>query len=682
MAEHRSTPAFFWSEQDREYLAAACRSHWPQEVAEVLKRADLACENTFVFTHRWDMERCDTPVSFPGRIDWTYRLNGDFEWTVMLNRARYMAELGQAYWLTGDEKYAAGFVRLMTDWLAQNPLTEEEVHASRERFYNVKDTWRKLDSGIRIVNWIKGYYCVRTSPAWGRDEERLFWDALRLHGMYLHIAYVPHDRQSNWGFLETNGLFQIGLLFPALAEAQTWLSAAVERLAAMVRLQVFEDGMHNEQSPMYHHEVLQCLFECVWLAEKNGLAYPDELKRTLYSMYTASLALLKPNGHQPMASDSDDTDIRDILCQGAVLFGRGDLKSQAYPVLDYQGIWYFGREGVDAYERLPAEPPAFASVHLEQAGYIAMRSGWSPDAHYLLFDAGHMALTGKAHGHDDLLHIELSAHGREFLVDAGRYTYMENDERRYFKEAFQHNVVTVDGLPVSAYIDSWQWGRTALPLDRYCRIHEAYAYAQAGHDGYLSLSRPVQVLRRILYVPPDCWIVVDTFRSDGAHGYAQHFHFAEDVPLRIDQETGTARTAFSEGGNLTLMQLGRGRGEWTMQPCWISRHYNQKRKATKLVYRQVAHGFHAFVTILTTHLGREEAGLAVRELEVRDTRDSLLDAEQVTALEIRREGRSAVALFSHQGPDSYQFAGTHMSGEVMLIRREAGQGEHAYVVKV
>ncbi|MGI6188015.1 MAG: heparinase, partial [Brevibacillus sp.] len=84
MAEHRTTPAYFWSEQDRDYVVAACRSHWPQEVDEVLKRADLACENTFIFTHRWDMERCDTPVTFPGRIDWTYRHNGDFEWTVML----------------------------------------------------------------------------------------------------------------------------------------------------------------------------------------------------------------------------------------------------------------------------------------------------------------------------------------------------------------------------------------------------------------------------------------------------------------------------------------------------------------------------------------------------------------------------------------------------------------------
>ncbi|MGK5508596.1 alginate lyase family protein [Brevibacillus formosus] len=678
----QSKPAYFWSEQDRESIREACRTSWPQEVADVLKRADLACQQTFIFTHRWDMERCETPVSFLGKINWTYQLQGDFEWTVMLNRARYMAELGQAYWLTGDEKYAVGYIRLLRDWLAQNPLTEEEVHASRERHYNVKDTWRKLDSGIRIVNWIKGYYCVRTSAAWGDEEEELFQNAVWLHGMYLDIAYTPHDRQSNWGFLETNGLFQIGLLFPSFAESPAWLATAVDRLAAMARLQVFDDGLHNEQSPMYHHEVLQCLFEPVWLAQKNGLSYPAELRDALNRMYTASMALKKPNGHQPMASDSDDTDIRDILCQGAVLLERGDLKSQAYPELDYQGIWYFGREGVQKYRGLSLRQPTFCSIHLEQAGYVVMRSDWSPEAKYMLFDGGHMALTGKAHGHDDLLHIELSAYGREFLLDTGRYTYMENEERRYFKESFQHNTLTVDGLPMSVYRDSWVWGRTALPVSRYCKIAADYEYAQAGHDGYLHMEKPVQVLRQILFVKPDYWILVDTCRSDGVHEYAQHFHFAENVPLQTDEKTATVRTAFPEGGNLAIIQIGREKGSLHLQPCWISRHYNQKEKSSKLVYKQTGNGLCKFVTILYPYQGREESKLSIEELEVRDTRNNLLSPELVTGLAIRRNNQSEMAVFSHQGPESCQFAGAHMAGEVMLIRRQANGEEKAFVIKV
>lgn len=161
---------FYWTEEDRRFIVDACRKHWPEEVKEVVHRADLACRNTFIFTHRWDMERCEEEVAFPERINWYYRHNEDLEWLVMLNRARYMGELGQAYWLTGKEKYAEGYIRLLKDWMQQNPLTEEEVRSAADRVYNVKDTWRKLDSGIRITHWLKGYYCVRRCSLWGNRK--------------------------------------------------------------------------------------------------------------------------------------------------------------------------------------------------------------------------------------------------------------------------------------------------------------------------------------------------------------------------------------------------------------------------------------------------------------------------------------------------------------------------------
>lgn len=160
--------------------------------------------------------------------------------------------------------------------------------------------------------------------------------------MYLNLAYVPHDRQSNWGFLETNGLFQLALLFPELAEAETWLQTALQRLAEMCRLQVYTDGLQNEQCTMYHHEVLHCLFESVWLGRLNGIEMPEVLDDTLNRMYTASLAFVQPDGRQPMLGDSDGTDMRDVLSRGSVLFGRGDLKRMAYERLDYEGIWFLG----------------------------------------------------------------------------------------------------------------------------------------------------------------------------------------------------------------------------------------------------------------------------------------------------------------------------------------------------
>ncbi|MFP7298124.1 alginate lyase family protein [Neobacillus niacini] len=679
MQGDRQNPRHFWSIEDKEFIVSSCKKDWPNEINEVIQRADLACENTFIYTHRWDMERCETPVTFDKQIDWTYRLNGDFEWTVMLNRARYMSELGQAYWLTNNEKYAAGYIKLLNDWIAQNPLTEEEVTSSDKNQYNVKDTWRKLDSGIRIVNWLKGYSCIRQSSLWGEKLEKLFQEAVILHGYYLNIAFTPHDAQSNWGFLETNGLLQIALLYPELKESKEWLQTAINRMTKMADLQIFGDGMHNEQCSMYHHEVLNCLFESVLLMDRNNIQYPRSLKEKLSQMFTASLAFIKPNGHQPMLSDSDDTDIRDIMCHGAVLLHWGDLKTIAYPTLNYDGIWYFGKDGVEQYNSMETQVPLFTSHYLENSGYAIMRSDWSKDANYLLFDGGHMDLI-RAHGHDDFLHIDLSAYGREFLIDSGRYTYMETADRQYFKESFQHNTLIVDGVSISSYKDSWTWEKTAKPVNSYWTTHPSYDYIQCGHNGYWKLEKPVMVLRQILFVKPDIWILIDTCDSDGKHVYEQHFHFAENVPVEIEADKGIVNTDINEGPNLKMIALTQ--CDIKQRKCQIARHYNQKSDSNKVIFKQTKEGFTKFVTILFPYQKLADQNLDVTEIDVKDSYGRTITPNLVTALEIKRQEKTDIILFSHQGPGSFQFAETHLSGEIILIKREEGKTEKAFIVKV
>lgn len=669
---------FFYNMADRKDIISFCGTMWPEEVKEVIHRADLASEQSFIFTHRWDMERCESPVTFTNKIDWTYQFRGDFEWTVNLNRSRFMSELGQAYWLTSDEKYVTSYINLLKDWIKQNPLSIEEIHSSKEQNYNVKDTWRKLDSGIRIVNWIKGYQCVKASHYWTSEVEQLFKEAVHLHGTYLSIAFTPHDRQSNWGFLETNGLFQIAMLFPEFLESKTWLSIATERLVRMCELQIFEDGMHNEQSPMYHHEVLHCLFECVWLAKKNEYLLPSICEESLERLFLASLAFVKPTGYQPMISDSDDTDIRDILCRGAVLFKRGDLKHQAYGQLDYESAWYYGKEGIDEFHNLAATPPSKTSIHLPESGYSIMRSGWSERSHYCLFDGGHMDII-QAHGHDDFLHLDLNVFGQDMLIDTGRYTYVEGEERRYFKESFQHNTTIVDHTSISEFKDSWTWGEIARTTPSYWKTCETYDYVEAGHDGYRNLKDPVQVVRKILFVKPYYWLVLDEFQANEEHHFAQHFHFSEDVAVHTYHNCSEAVCKLNEKEGLFIRGITP--AMLTRDKCWISRNYNEKHPSSKLVFEHKATGKTQMVTALIPFHETVTEDVVIKEIEVRNTFGDNFTNHDVTGLEINIGKKKHWVVVSHSGPNSFQFAGHHMTGSVMLVKEEGGQFQKS-VIKV
>lgn len=678
-----SSPRFYWSEEDQPFLVFTCLRDWPDEVRELLHRADLAVDNTFIFTHRWDMERCTEPVHFPDQINWNYRHRDDLEWLVMLNRARYMGELGQAYWLTGEDKYAAAYIRLMKDWVQQNPLTTQELEASEATAFNVKDTWRKLDSGIRITHWLKGYYCVRSSQLWGADEETLFRDAVHLHGVYLSRAYTSHDRQSNWGYLETNGLFQLALLFPEFEESASWRELAVQRLYEMAEIQVFSDGMHNEQCTMYHHEVLHCIFESVRLAEINDYILPDRLHTTLDRMYSATLAFVQPDGQQPMLGDSDATDVRDVLSRGACLLGRGDLKSQAYGQLDYDGIWYFGEAGYHRFNELESVEPSFCSVCLQDSGYAFMRSDWSPDARYLLFDAGHMDVI-RAHGHDDLLHFSLSAYGQQFLIDPGRYTYMENEDRRYFMESLQHNTISVDGNTISGYVDSWKWKDEAGPVGALWRSSDTFDYAEAGHDGYWRLDQPVQVKRQIVFIKPAYWLIVDTLRSRGEHQYEFPLHFAEGLTLTELRDAGeilaSAEKGTCSGPVLRIVPVTP--VETRFDSSWVARNYNEKTPAVKAVFRKSGQGLTKFITLLYPERADEYTQLEVREVACTDSYGREVHVNQATVVEITQGDTVDTLLFSHQGPKGYQFAGVHLTGDVLAARHQNGQLEGSWMIKV
>ena len=71
-----------------------------------------------------------------------------------------------------------------------------------------------------------------------------------------------------------------------------------------------------------------------------------------------------------------------------------------------------------------------------------MRSDWTEDARWLIFDTGPY---GGPHGHEDKLSFELFAYGAPFIVDPGSYTYNRSDPyREYFVGSQGHNTVLVD----------------------------------------------------------------------------------------------------------------------------------------------------------------------------------------------------------------------------------------------
>ena len=286
---------------DMKWCARYCREFWPEECAHILRIADDAVEQRFLFDLPWDMEQTAEAVEFAGDIDWQYMPKGDPEFIYQFNRHRYWICLGQAYALTGDEKYAACFVGQLTSWLEENPINPGTV----------KTTWRTIEAGIRGENWVKAMEYFRDCPVVTEEVRERFLHGLHLHGQYLLDCRVPFSDKSNWGVLENHGLFDIGAYLmehgkdgrggslsagTGLAEAgETYVAEALVRLERELAIQVMDDGVHWEQSPMYHNEVLRCVLEVLRMAKRRGISLPPALTGQARAMALADLAWMKPD---------------------------------------------------------------------------------------------------------------------------------------------------------------------------------------------------------------------------------------------------------------------------------------------------------------------------------------------------------------------------------------------------
>ncbi|WP_203457176.1 alginate lyase family protein [Paenibacillus tepidiphilus] len=500
----RKMPAGYPDAADREAVAAHIRASCADELALSRTTADEVLEQTFRFRFPMDMERTQIPVAFTGAIDWNHVPAGDVEWAYMLNRHRYWVALGQMYVLTGEERYAEGLCGQLEDWIGRNPLPAGPGEVL---------TWRSIEAGLRGTNWTKALSYVLHSPSFTPGLLVKCLHALYVHAEYLAAPYSGWKNISNWGVLECCGLLHIARFLPELRLSEHWSDLALERMRTTASLQILPDGLHWEQSPTYHHEVLSSYLEMIHLAHSGGISLEPAVLNTVQAAAHASLGIAQPDGGQPMTGDSDRLAVAPLMAAAALLFNDPVLRFGGGERLDYDNAWLFGRSGLRQYAGMSAKPPQELSQAYTHSGNYIMRTDWDRQALYLLLRC---APLGGGHGHADSLHIDIHAYGRSLLTDLGRYNYSDSEPlRQTLKRPSAHNTFVVDDTDFTEVIDTWQYGAVASPAGIHWVTLPEFDYAEAGHDGYRRLEVPVYPRRRILFIKPYGWLLVDSAEGRG-----------------------------------------------------------------------------------------------------------------------------------------------------------------------
>lgn len=376
---------------------------------ELLDKAEDAC--------RHHMVSCGVASDFGEQpVDWfsnpTY--NQYSEWTWQLSRHAELKTLAQAYRATEDERYASACAELFTSWARQ--ATAPDPCSGFETL-----CWRTIECGIRMsLVWPEIIHSLYRSPAFTDDVLTDWCKSVWEHGDRLRRDYT----RGNWLIHEVNGLAQIGVLYPFLADAGEWYAFALDKLTEELSLQVYPDGWQYELTTCYLAVVIRHYMSVLRVL----VAYEKPVDPVFYSkieqLLTVYIQLMRPDGHVPDLNDGDDMAVAPFVALYADLFPNNQL---------FRWLLSDGKEGT---------PPQESSIVFPYAGLAALRTGWEKDDTWVFFDGGPF---GAGHQHEDKLSLLLYADGAYTLTEANRYAYDTSEMRRYVLSTRGHNTVRVDG---------------------------------------------------------------------------------------------------------------------------------------------------------------------------------------------------------------------------------------------
>jgi len=473
-----------------------------------------------------------------GQVNWHANPSDSREWLLMMHRHSWWVLWGLAYQRTGDDIYAEAFVAQFKHWVVENPLPKiKSEHNS---------AWRLMEVGLRARNsWIPAFQLFFNSPLFDDASKLLMLRSLYDHGQMLFTFFTNRNHLVR----ESNGLLALGLSLPEFADASSWIEVAAARLNSELKLQVNEDGSQIEMSVGYQWlSVDEFGVTAKLLRESDRNVEIAKLDGTLAKMIEHLAIVSRPDGSFPQLND------------GFILWDAESLASVGRDLAHSQ-VEYIGSRGESGIL------PEFTSRSLPNAGLHIMRSDWTDDSRWLIFDTGPY---GGPHGHEDKLSFELFAFGAPFIVDPGSYTYNRADPyRAYFVGSQGHNTVLVDQ---KSQIRRWSPEHLAPEVDASShgiwqsadqfdfasgQYAESYAEFAIRKPENAATIDDVTHRRDVVFSKPDFWVVVDHINAAQQHRYDFLFHLAPDIVATVRPDSSVHLQSENNGAQLLLLPISK-----------------------------------------------------------------------------------------------------------------------------
>jgi hypothetical protein len=547
--------------------------------------------------YRWDDKTWYRKIRF-GTIE-----GADIKVPWELSRCYHFLALGQAYFITGDEKYTKEFIYQFIDWVENNPIQ-----------FGVN--WVcTMDVAIRACNWVLSFLYFKNSKLINKEFLYEFIKNIFIHGLHIrkNLERDSFSPKTNHYISNLAGLIYIGKFLDNLRFGKSLLDFAIRELNKEVRHQVYNDGSSFETSTCYHRLVLELLFYPVLFLtssykEFNGYNFKDVAVKIfgdgyikkIFKMFEVLKYCLNPNGYIPQIGDNDNgrlhvfgysevLDATYLLQIASVFFNESSFK-----ILDFNFInsnkrkdeilWIFGKAGSEIWDNL--EGVSIKSIE----SHAFLNSGWfimRKNNNFLMVSAGQNGQgSNGGHAHNDKLSFELVFNGIDIIRDPGTYLYTPIPKmRNLFRSTGYHNTIVVDQKEQNRLGERnlfFLANDSAVEVKKWVSNSEL-DFLDSEHYGYIRLQDSVIHRRKIFFdKTSEVILIKDLLRGKGRHLFELYFHLDKDIQCEISQNF--CNLFYQNHKIMGVYSLEENELNISLGEYFLSEGYGNKNKAQVIKY--------------------------------------------------------------------------------------------------
>ncbi len=596
MLDHfRSRTVPFYSSFDSlDRTIAITRQRFPEHVDQVLGLADRILRGSHdLLGYRdlyfkkavpdWHFDPISGKTS--PRIHWS-RIEeisaaetGDKKVIWELNRHQYFATLGQAYLLTGDERYAETFSRHLSDWFDNNPP-------------KIGVNWlSSLELAFRSISWIWAFHFFKDSSQMTGALLLKMLMFMRLNGRHLETYLSTYFSPNTHLTGEALGLYYLGSFLPELPEASRWKELGYKILLDTFDVHVGDDGVYCEQSSHYHRYTADFYSNLLILRSLWCEEIEPKHRRKLELLFDHMLHITQPNGKTPLFGDDDGgrlffldstpiDDFRPTMALGATLFERGDLKYVA-PDPSPELLWLLGQEGLEKFDSIMPAVPTENSRAFANGGIFAARNSWDSEADHIVIDCGPHGFLNGGHAHADALNVIVSFRGFPLFIDSGTFNYTSDlAARDRFRSTAAHNCLTVNGKGSSEPAGPFSWRTTAKSsLVEWSDDGDVVRFAGAS-DGFREFG--VDYAREVEFSILGGIAIHDRIASVGENSFELNFILAPKLEAKVDSGSVVVFDGDEPFAKVEASISGSQRFEWLIEDWSVSFRYGSVTPTKRL----------------------------------------------------------------------------------------------------